>query len=417
MNKRIVITGMGCITPIGHSVNEFWANCIQGVKGFSDITLFDKAGVKTSLVAEVKDFNPVKMLGRKQGRRLDRYAQFAVHAAREAACSSRIDLENKENDGYISSDRLGVCLGTGVGGVMTFEQEVLNMTEKGSTYVNPLLMPKWIPNMAAANISMDLGIHGPVHTVSTACASGIDAIGHALMLIDSGRADAVLAGGAEACITPTMISGFENMGALSQETDPEKASVPFDENRNGFILGEGAAVLVIESLESAMKRKANIIAEIVGYGSSTDAYHLTAPQPDAAGGVKAIRQALNEASIEAEAIDYISAHGTSTPQNDKTETVCIHTVLGESANQVPVNSTKSMVGHMQGAAGALETIVCALSLKEGLVHPTAGTNILDSECDLNVIKSQKVETNLKYALNNALGFGGHNASLVLKKFE
>ena len=416
MSKRVVITGMGCITPIGHCVDTFWDNCIQGVKGFGHITLFDKNLVKSRLVAEVKGFDPVKMLGRKQGRRLDRYAQFAVHAGREAFEKSGLQMTNDQEIGYIESDRIGVCLGTGVGGVMTYEEEAINRFEKGSTYVNPLLMPKWIPNMASANVAMDLGIQGPVHTLSTACASGIDSIGHALMLIKSGRVDAVLAGGAEACINPTMISGFENMGALSQEKSPENASIPFDANRDGFVLGEGAAVLVLESLESALSRKAHIVAEVVGYGSTTDAYHLTAPHPQALGGIKAINQALNEAGIKPDQIDYISAHGTSTPQNDKTEALCIQSVFAEKKGEIPVNSLKSMVGHMQGAAGALETIACALSLKDNLVHPTAGTQDLDPDCDLNVIIGNAVEKSLTFALNNALGFGGHNACLVLKSY-
>lgn len=417
MINRIVVTGLGCITPIGHNVEAFWESCIQGEKGFGPISLFDGERVKTTLVGEVKDFDPVKLLGRKLGRRLDRYSQFAVHAAREAMETSRIELVDVGAKEYVSPSRVGVCLGTGVGGVMTYEEECLKMDAQGSTYVNPLLMPKWIPNMAAANVSMDLKLHGPVHTVSTACASGIDAIGHGIMLLDSGRADAVLVGGAEACITPTMISGFENMGALNAEVDPDKASTPFDKDRNGFVLGEGAAVLMIETLESALKRGIDIIAEIVGYGSSTDAYHLTAPHPEAEGGIRAIRQALFEAGIDASDIDYISAHGTSTPQNDLVESLCINKVFGESAENVLVNSTKSLVGHMQGAAGALETIVCALSIRNGKIHPTAGTSELDPQCNVNLVVGDCLEREINYALNNALGFGGHNASIILKAFK
>ncbi len=409
MINRIVVTGMGCITPIGNNIDTFWDNCIQGVKGFGPITHFSGDIVKTNLVAEVKAFDPVKMLGRKQGRRLDRCSQFAVHAAREAFESAGFKIEEE-------TSRIGVCLGTGVGGVMTYEEECQKMNTQGSTYVNPLLMPKWIPNMAAANVSMDLNLHGPVHTISTACASGIDAIGHGIMLLETGRADAVLVGGTEACITPTMISGFENMGALSAEDDPVRASIPFDKNRNGFILGEGAAVLVIETLESARNRHANIIAEVVGYGSSSDAHHLTAPHPEAEGGIRAINQALLEAKISPEAIDFISAHGTSTPQNDLVESLCIKSIFGDFAEKIPVNSTKSMVGHMQGAAGALETIVCALTIASGQIHPTAGTETLDEACRINVVIGESIKTKVNYTLNSALGFGGHNASVILKAY-
>jgi len=411
MRNRIVITGLGCITPIGNNVETFWSNSLKGTQGFAPITHFDASLVKSSLVAEVKDFDAKELLGRKLSRRLDRCSQFAVHAAREAFEHAGI-----ENDA-IESSRIGICLGTGVGGVSTFEEESQNMYAKGSTYVNPLLMPKWIPNMAAGNVAMDLQIHGPVHTISTACASGIDAIGHAIMLIESGRADLVLAGGAEACITPAMIAGFENMGALSQESDPTKASIPFDENRSGFVLGEGSAVLVIESLESAQNRNANIYAEIIGYGTSTDAYHLTAPHPEADGDIRAIQMALKEAGLQSSAIDYVNMHGTSTPQNDLVESKCMNSVFGNHINDVVVNSTKSLVGHMQGAAGALETLVCAMTVLKGEIHPTAGTKNVDPACAVNVLTNEKVTKGVNIALNNALGFGGHNAALLIKAYE
>lgn len=411
MRNRIVITGMGCITPIGHDISTFWSNCIRGQKGFGGITHFDNTKVKTSLVAEVKDFDPSRVFGRKLSRRLDRYAQFAIHAGRQAIENSKLFDTDK-----VHKSRVGVVLGTGVGGVSTFEGEHEKLKEQGSTYVNPLLMPKWIPNMAAANVAMDLEICGPVHIVSTACASGIDAIGHAILLIESGRVDAVLAGGAEACITPTMIAGFENMGALSPERDVCKASIPFDMNRNGFILGEGAAVLVIETLESAIQRGGHVIAEIVGYGSSCDAYHLTAPHPEAQGGIKAIEEAMNEAGIRKDDVDYFNAHGTSTIQNDGVESACINRVFGKYSDQVHINSTKSLVGHMQGAAGALETIVCALTLQTGIIHPTAGTENIDPNCTINLVVDKALNKTCNYALNNALGFGGHNAALVLKKY-
>jgi len=406
MREKIVITGLGCITPIGHNIESFWEACLKGEKGFGPITHFDGTKVKTSLVAEVKDFDPTKLLGRKLSRRLDRFSQFAVHAAREA--HDHADLTDVE------STRIGICIGTGVGGVSSFEEEASKMETQGSSYVNPLCMPKWIPNMAAGNIAMDLKIHGPVHTVSTACASGIDAIGHAILLLESGRVDAVLAGGAEACITPTMIAGFENMGALSAQSDKNLASIPFDERRNGFVLGEGAAVLVIETLSSAQRRGANILAEIAGYGSSSDAYHLTAPHPEAEGDIRAINMAMKDADIEPKDVDYINAHGTATPQNDKTESKCFKAVFGQELNQVHINSTKSMVGHMQGAAGALETVVCVQTLLEGKIHPTSGSTQIDPDFGLTIVGQDFIEKKCKYVLNNALGFGGHNAVLILK---
>ncbi len=408
MINRIVVTGLGCITPIGNDVNTFWSNCLEGTKGFAEINAFDASLVKTHLAGEVTDFDAKSLLGRKQSRRLDRYAQFAVAAARQAIEKSNITVTD--------SNRIGVCMGTGVGGIQSYEEETLKMHSQGSTYVNPLLMPKWIPNMAAANVAMDLQLHGPVHTISTACASGIDAIGHAVLLIDSGRSDIVLAGGAEACITPTMISGFENMGALSLEENPEKASIPFDKNRNGFVLGEGAAVLVIESLESALKRNARILAEIKGYGSTTDAHHLTAPHPEAAGGIRAIEEALDEAKLSANQIDYVNMHGTSTPQNDKVESMCMNSVFGDAMLNISVNSTKSLVGHMQGAAGALESLVSVLSIMHDEIHPTSGTQTIDPEINLNVVLDETVKKPVHYALNNALGFGGHNAAIIFGKY-
>ncbi|WP_430886177.1 beta-ketoacyl-ACP synthase II [Fusibacter sp. JL216-2] len=416
MKKRVVITGTGCITPIGKTTKEFWENALAGKHGFGPITHFDKDLVKTSLVAQVKGFNAKETMGRKSVRRLDRYAQFAVHAAREAFADSGLSLSFSQGGPLISPSRIGVCLGTGVGGVSTYEEENDKCINKGSTFVNPLLMPKWIPNMAAANIAMDLGIQGPVHTISTACASGIDAIGHGLMLIESGRVDAVLAGGAEACITPLMISGFENMGALSGEKDADKCSRPFDTDRDGFVLGEGAAVLMLESLESAKLRKANIIAEVIGYGTSSDAYHLTAPEPNAEGLVLSIKQALIDANLRPSQIDYINAHGTSTRQNDEIEALGINKVFGSKARSIPVSSTKSLVGHLQGAAGALETLVCAMTLKMGRIHPTFGTKNVDKACQVNVVKDQFASKSIQYAMNLSLGFGGHNASLVLKKW-
>lgn len=415
MNKRVVITGTGCVTPIGNSTEAFWENALRGKHGFGPITHFDGNLVKTSLVAQVKDFNPTEILGRKLARRLDRYAQFSIKAARETFNTSGLTPLKGEDHPVISPSRIGVCLGTGVGGVKTYEEESGKCHKDGSTYVSPLLMPKWIPNMAAANVAMDLGIKGPVHTLSTACASGIDAIGHGLMLLESGRVDAVLAGGAEACITPAMISGFENMGALSQEEDKDICSRPFDTNRNGFVLGEGAALLMLETLESANRRKANIIAEVVGYGTSCDAHHLTSPEPSAEGLILAIKQALIDAHLNPSQIDYINAHGTSTKQNDEIEALGINKVFGRKARTIPVNSTKSLVGHLQGAAGALETLVCAMTLNSGKIHPTMGSREVAEACPVNLIKEPIEGQTLGYAMNVSLGFGGHNACLILKR--
>tara|TARA_Y100001933_G_C18985637_1_gene558378 strand:+ start:825 stop:2075 length:1251 start_codon:yes stop_codon:yes gene_type:complete len=416
MIKRIVITGTGCITPIGNSSQTFWENALNGKHGFGPITHFDASLVKTSLVAQVKNFDPKEMIDRKSTRRLDRYAQFSVYAARQAFQTSGLTSLKGDEHPQISPSRMGVCLGTGVGGVSTYEEESKACLQNGSRYVNPLLMPKWIPNMAAANVAMDLGIKGPVHTVSTACASGIDAIGHGLMLLESGRVDAVLAGGAEACITPLMISGFENMGALSPEQNKDICSRPFDSNRSGFVLGEGAAVLVLETLESAEKRKADIIAEVVGYGTSSDAYHLTSPEPNAEGLILAMKQALIDANLNPSQIDYINAHGTSTIQNDEVEALGIGKVFGRKSRTIPVSSTKSLVGHLQGAAGALESLVCAMTLKTGRIHPTMGTRDVAETCPLNVVTERCQRKNVEYAMNLSLGFGGHNASLILKKW-
>lgn len=410
MNRRVVITGMGAITPIGNNVEKFWEGIKQGECGIGPITLFDSQNQKAKLVAEVKNYHPEEYFEPKATKRLDRFCQFAMIAARQAFKDSGITKENTD------MTRVGTIIGSGMGGLNTLEEQNRNLVEKGPERISPMYIPMSITNIAAGNVAIDLGLKGESFCVVTACASSTHAIGESFRLIRHGYQDAVLVGGTEASITPTGIAGFANIKALSQAEDPKRASIPFDKERSGFIMGEGAGVLVLEELEHAIKRNAKIYAEVVGYGVSSDAYHITSPSPDGEGGARAMINAIKDAQIKPEQIDYINAHGTSTPLNDKTETMAIKTALGEHASKVMVSSTKGNTGHLLGAAGAVEAIACAKALQEGYVPATINYQVKDENCDLDVVPNQNRKVEIKYAMSNSLGFGGHNSSIVLKKY-
>ena len=410
-NRRVVVTGMGAITPIGNSVEEFWNGIKEGKTGFGPITYFDTADYRCKLAAEVKDFDPKACMDPKTAKRMERFSQFAVAASKEALEDAGISMENE--DPY----RVGVCVGSGIGSLQAVEREHQKLLEKGPGRVNPLLVPMMISNMAAGNISIQLGIRGKCTNVVTACASGTNCIGDAFRTIQYGDAEIMFAGGAESCICPTGIAGFQALTALSQETDPLRASIPFDVDRKGFVLGEGAGILVLEELEHARKRSARIYAELVGYGATGDAFHITSPCEDGSGAARAMELAMQEAETEPDQIGYINAHGTGTHHNDLFETRAIKRAFGEAAKQVSVNSTKSMIGHLLGAAGAVEAIVCVKTLQEGFIHQTVGTKETDAECDLDYTIGAPKQKKLDYAMSNSLGFGGHNASILMKRYE
>ncbi|ERI92182.1 beta-ketoacyl-acyl-carrier-protein synthase II [Clostridiales bacterium oral taxon 876 str. F0540] len=411
MKNRVVVTGMGAITPLGNDVNSFWKGIKEGKCGVDFITHFDTEKFKVKVAAEVKDFKPEDYVDRKEARRMDRYCQFAMAAAKEAVEDSGLDLES------IDKERLGVVVGSGIGGLSTIEKEVRNLVEKGPNRVSPLFIPMAISNMAAGNIAIKYGAKGMCTSIVTACATGTNAIGDSLRLLQLGAADVIIAGGAEGSITELAVAGFTNMTALTNSNDPKNASTPFDANRSGFVIGEGAGILILETLEHAQKRGAKIYAELVGYGSTCDAYHMTAPAPDGEGGARAMKLAIEDAGIEPSEVSYINAHGTSTPFNDKFETMAIKTVLGEYAYKVPVSSTKSMTGHLLGAAGAIEGIVCIKAIEEGFVPPTIGYSTPDPDCDLDYVPNTGREAEVKYAMSNSLGFGGHNATVVFKVWD
>lgn len=408
--NRVVVTGIGAITPLGIGVDEFWSNIKAGKCGIEKITHFETEGFKVKIGAEVKNFEPEKFIDKREVKKLDRYSQLALAAASEAMENSNLSLEEVEKE------RFGVIIGSGVGGIDTTEKEVIKLHEKGPRRVTPFLIPMMISNMAAGNIAIKYGARGVCNTVVTACASGSSAIGEAFRHIKHGYADVMLAGGTEAGITPTAVAGFSNLTALSTNEDVKTASRPFDKDRNGFVIGEGSGVLILESLDHAVKRGAKIYAEVVGYGATCDAYHITSPAPGGEGAVRSMRAAMEEAKINKEEISYINAHGTSTPYNDKLETEAIKTTFGEQAYKIPINSTKSMIGHLLGASGAVESIVCIKSLQDGFVHATLGLKNPDEGCDLDYVPKVGRDIELKYALTNSLGFGGHNATLVFKKW-
>ena len=411
MERRVVITGMGAITPIGNDVDTFWNNAKSGKLGIDFITLIDQDLIDVKIAAEVKDFDPDTLIGKKEAKRLDRFAQFALVASDEAIKDSGIDLEK------VDLDRFGVMLGSGIGGFETIETECTKIATGKSKRVSPFFVPMTIINLGAGNVAIKHGLRGPCTSAVTACATGTNNIGDAFRTIKHGYADLMLAGGAEAPITRLGVSGFSSMKALNSNNNPAKASIPFDKDRGGFVMGEGAGVVILESLEHAKTRGANILAEIVGYGSTCDAYHITSPAPDGSGAARAMKDAVQEAGIKLEEVSYINAHGTSTELNDKFETAAIKSAFGETAYKIPVSSTKSMTGHLLGAAGAIEAIICAKALQEGFIPPTIGYETKDEELDLDYVPNVGRKQELEYALTNSLGFGGHNATLLLKKWK
>jgi len=411
MKNRVVITGMGAVTPIGNDVNNFWNNIKEGTCGIDVIKSFDISDFKCKLGAEVKDFDVTVALDKREARKMDKYCQYAMVAADEAIKNSGLDLE------AIDSERLAVVVGSGIGGLGTIEQEHKKLMEKGPNRVSPFLIPMIIGNMAAGNIAIKYGAKGMCTSVVTACATGTNAIGDAFHMIQDGRADIIIAGGAEGSITPLALAGFASLTALTKSEDPLRASIPFDKERSGFVMGEGAGIVIIESLEHAQKRNAKIYAEIKGYGATCDAYHITSPSPNGEGAARAMVMALKDGDVKAEEISYINAHGTSTPYNDKFETVAIKSAFGEYAYKIPISSTKSMTGHLLGASGAIEAIVCVKALEEGFVPATIGYSVPDEDCDLDYVPNSGRKQQLKYAMSNSLGFGGHNATILLKKWD
>ena len=408
-NRRVVVTGMGAITPIGNSVEEFWNGIKEGKTGFGPITYFDTADYRCKLAAEVKDFDPAQYMDKKSARRMEQFCQFAVAAAGQAISDAGLTME--QEDPYM----VGCSVGSGIGSLQAMEREYDRLKEKGPGRVGPMLVPLMISNMAAGNVSIAYGLKGKSLNVVTACATGTHSIGEAYRTIQYGDADVMIAGGTESSITPIGIAGFSALTALSFSEDPERASIPFDKERNGFVMGEGSAIVVLEELEHAKRRGAKIYAELTGYGCSSDAYHITSPAEDGSGAATAMLNALKDGGVEPEELTYINAHGTSTHHNDLFETRAIKLAFGEHAYDLKINSTKSMVGHLLGAAGAVEVVTCVKEIQEGYIHRTVGLRETEEELDLNYCRDSYKEE-VPYALTNSLGFGGHNASLLLKKY-
>ena len=408
---RVVVTGLGAITPIGNDVASFWQGLKDKKVGIAPITYFDTTDYKAKLAGEVKDFDPKKYMDPKAARRMEPFSQYAVAAAGEAIAQAGLDMEKED------PFRVGTSIGSGIGSLQAMEREHKKMLEKGPNRVNPLLVPMMISNMAVGNVAMHYGLKGKSINVVTACATGTNSIGEAFRSIQYGEADVMVAGGTESAITPLGMAGFAALTALSTNDDPETASRPFDKDRDGFVMGEGAGIVVLESLEHAQKRGAKILAEVVGYGGSNDAFHITSPAEDGSGAAYAMEMALKDAGIAPEKIDYINAHGTSTHHNDLFETMAVKKALGDHAYKVKINSTKSMIGHLLGAAGGVEFIACVKSIEDGFVHATAGLKEAGEGCDLDYTMGEGVPMDIHYALTNSLGVGGVNASLVIKKFE
>ena len=408
-NRRVVVTGMGAITPIGNSVEEFWNGIKEGKTGFGPITYFDTADYRCKLAAEVKDFDPTQYMDKKSARRMEQFCQFAVAAAGQAIADAGLTME--QEDPYM----VGCSVGSGIGSLQAMEREYDRLKEKGPGRVGPMLVPLMISNMAAGNVSIAYGLKGKSLNVVTACATGTHSIGEAYRTIQYGDADVMVAGGTESSITPIGIAGFSALTALSFSEDPQRASIPFDKDRNGFVMGEGSAVVVLEELEHAKRRGAKIYAELTGYGCSSDAYHITSPAEDGSGAATAMLNALKDGGVAPEELTYINAHGTSTHHNDLFETRAIKLAFGKHAYDLKINSTKSMVGHLLGAAGAVEFVTCVKEIQEGYIHRTVGLRETEEELDLNYCRDS-YEEEVPYALTNSLGFGGHNASLLLKKY-
>ena len=410
-NRRVVVTGLGCITPIGKNVEETWNGIENGVCGVDTMKLVNPETFKTKMDAEVKDYNPHDYFDVKQARRLDRSSQFALIAAREAFADSGISEENTD------FNNVGIFVSSGIGGLITIQNQCEVNLEKGHNRISPMFIPMSIANMPAGNIAIELGLKGESVSIVTACASSTHAIGEAYRTIKHGYEDVILAGGAEASICEVGIGGFENMKALSSATDKNRASIPFDKERSGFVMGEGSGILVLEEYEHAKKRGAKIYGEVIGYGATSDAYHITSPCPDGVGAVNAMNRAIKDAGICANDIDYINAHGTSTHLNDSCETMAIKKVMGEDWNNVLVSSTKGNTGHLLGAAGGVEAVICSKALENGIVPPTINYKVPDSECDLNIVQNETIKKDLNVVMSNSLGFGGHNASIIFRKMN
>lgn len=411
MEHRVVVTGMGAITPIGNSTLEFFENVQAGKCGVNFIESFDTEGFSVKVAAEVKDFDPKNYMEVKEAKRMDRFSQFAMAATKEAIEDSGIDLDK------VNRDRFGVIVGSGIGGIGNIEREAKILLDKGPRRINPLFIPMIISNMAAGNIAIKYGARGICTNIVTACATGSHCIGEAFRSIKHGYSDMILAGGTEGCITPLAVAGFSALTALSTNPDPARASIPFDKERDGFVMGEGAGILFLEEYDHAVARGARIYAEVVGYGATCDAYHITAPAPDGNGGARAMTLAMEEAGITAKDISYINAHGTSTPINDKFETVAMKLAMGEDAYRIPISSTKSMIGHLLGAAGAVEAVVCVKAIENDYIPATIGLTIPDEDCDLDYVPNTGRSGKIAYAMSNSLGFGGHNATLIFKSME
>ncbi|MDX1522681.1 MAG: beta-ketoacyl-ACP synthase II [Anaerolineae bacterium] len=411
MSRRVVVTGLGAVTPVGNTVDEVWENLKAGRSGIVHITRFDTSELATKFAGEVQNFDPNELFGRKEARRTDRYTQFAMEASRQAIEDSKI-LENG-----IDRDRIGLVIGSCVGGIDTTMEQYDVLQKRGPTRVNPFAIPMLLPDTAPARIAIDYGLRGPNMAIVTACATGSNSLGEAFEIIARGAADAIVAGGAEATTNPMIIAGFNVMKALSEENDdPTRACRPFDLTRNGFVMGEGSVVMVLEELEHARKRGANVLAEFIGYGTSVDAYHMAAPPEDGAGAALAMRRAIERAGIKPEDVDYINTHGTGTPLNDKTETLVIKNVMGEHAYNIKLTSSKSMTGHLFGSAGALEALVCVKTLTDGIISPTINYETPDPECDLDYTPNEARPADVSVALSNSFGLGGHNATIILKKY-
>jgi 3-oxoacyl-[acyl-carrier-protein] synthase II len=409
---RVVVTGMGALTSIGMSVEEFWQSCLEGKNGIDTITFFDPAGFASKIAGEIKSFNPEDYMERVDARKMDRFTQLAVACSGMAIKDAGLNMEKED------PSRIGVLVGAGIGGIGTFEEQHTRLMERGPSRVSPFFVPMMILDMAPGLVSIRFNLKGPNYSVVSACASGAHAIGDALRILERGDADGMVVGGAEAAVTPMTVAGFSSMKALSTRNDePSKASRPFDKERDGFVLGEGGGMLVLETLDHALGRDARIYAELAGYGATADAYHMTAPAPDGEGAARSMSLALKDAGLAPEDISYVNAHGTSTPHNDKLETIAIKKVFGEHAYKVPVISTKSMIGHLLGAAGALELETCALSLRDGKIHPTINYEVPDPDCDLDYVPGRAREMEVSAVLSNSFGFGGHNATLVVKAYE
>lgn len=410
--NRVVITGLGVISPLGNDIDTFWNHLIQGKSGVGTITQFDTSDFAVKIAAEVKDFNPLDFINKKDARRMDRFVQFAVAASKMALEHAGLDMDK------VDKERVGTYIGSGIGGLATLEEQHKVLLKRGPRRISPFFVPMMIANMASGIVSIQTGAKGPNSSAISACATGTHCVGDAFKILQRGDADVMIAGGTEATILPMAVAGFSAMGALSTNNDaPEKASRPFDKDRDGFVMGEGAGVLILETLEHAQKRGADIIAEIAGYGMTADAYHLTSPAPEGEGAKRSMELALKDAGLEPEDVDYINAHGTSTDYNDKFETMAIKGAFGEHAKRLAISSTKSMTGHLLGAAGGIETIATALSIKESIVPPTINLENPDPECDLDYVPNEARKMRVRAAMSNSLGFGGHNATIALKEYQ